>query len=386
MTKSTPRIERIIEYAPPYIPVPAVKYGGSERVVGNIMQGWSNKGDDLPFLAELWAPGDSTIKQSSRVTLHPTIDKALGFGKPFEANRILYRDHALIKQLLLQNPNTVAHFHTEDLHTLTFGSDKNLIPRVISTVHNLPKDWHYDYAAMPLVAISHAQKNRIGQGFDFVEVIYNAVNEELFEPNFEIGPESYSSFVGRFSPNKAPLEAAQISSDANIPIKIAGIKDPDEEEYYQQLNQFRESHSGEFIQFVGEVSDEIDQTNAISSKCSLLRNSRALLFPIKWAEPFGLVIAEANACGTPVIAYDYPGSSVDELIINGVNGFKVKNKEEATQALNKVETIDRKAVHQHYKDNFTTLVMAEKYQNLFENQLPEYWKEIGYNPAKGLRR
>ncbi len=341
-------------------------------MVFGLVDAFYNQGDNLPFSVDLIAPGNSLISENDHVRLTPSIKSALGFSQPFQASRTILADVAAVRNRLIQEENTAAHFHIEDYHILGLGSDPRIRSRVVTTLHNLPKEWHYDFKEMPMIAISQAQKERVGNGFDLVEVIYNGIDETLFKPNFNVARDAGLGFLGRFSPDKNPIDAVKIALMSNSSLEIAGITDPDQEGYHLLLQE-EVNKNLKNLKIIGEVSD-LSLGGNLSSKNEFLRNKKALLFPIQWKEPFGLVIAEANACGTPVIAYDYPGSSVGELIVDGVNGFKVKSVEEAVEAVNKIEDIDRRGVHQHYKDNFTSKIMAEKYCAFFAKTLPSYLK------------
>ena len=368
------QVSKVIEHAPPFFPIPAVKYGGSERVIGGIVNAWAAK-EDLPFGVELWAPGDSKIKQNEKVSLKATVPAGLGLGQPYGATRIIMENCADLRQTLENEPGTVAHFHIEDYHFLTFGYEKELASKTLTTLHNLPKPWQQRCPYMPLVAISYAQKKKLDSGFEFVEVVHNGIDPSLFEPNYDVGKSSPASFIGRFCDTKNPIGAINIAFGADVPIRLGGVRHEDEMDYFQRVIDIEQKNPDK-VQYIGEVSDE-PGVGGQSSKSALLGKSRALIFPIKWAEPFGLVIAEANACGTPVIAFDHPGSSVSELIVDGVNGYKVKTEEEAVEALKHIENIDRRGVHKHFQENFTIEKMADKYQSIIHQGLPRYWKDIG---------
>jgi glycosyltransferase involved in cell wall biosynthesis len=368
--------DRVIEYAPPYFAIPPVGYGGSERVIAGIVDSFTRNASALSFKTELWAAGDSYAHtdEEDRPEIVATAEKSLGFEKPFEANAQIQHDLHSIRRAMREDFTAAAHFHTEDVHFSVFGQDRELASRTLTTVHNPVKPWYGDYREMPLVAISDAQKNLLGldDDFDFVRVVHNGICPDLFIPNYDVAPDAPLSFLGRFSPDKNPGDAVRIALEACVPVRLAGTIDPQNPECLAEIERYQADHGAARVAFVGAVSDTCDPALGQSSKNHLLGQSRAMLFPIQWQEPFGLVVIEANACGTPVIAYDHPGSAVNELIIDGVNGFKVKTLEEAAEAVKRLQHIDRRGVRRHFERNFTSDVMAERYARIFTEDLPAY--------------
>lgn len=372
-------INQVIIYAPPFFPIPAKGYGGTERVVDGIVKTFHAHAmvGTIPFSYELWAPGDSYQDKTGveKPILLPTTPESLGVSKPFEAQALMMADMHRIRRILRDNPNAAAHIHIEDLHIPVLGQDINMAAQTLTTIHNPVKPWYRDYKHMPLVAISEAQKNILGiHDFDFVRVVHNGIDGNLFKPNYEIGPDSPLTFIGRFSPDKNPGDAVDIARRAGVPIQLAGPIDPQNPDCHAAVMQACERHSS--VSYVGSVTDEFNQALGQSAKSAFLGASRAMLFPIGWREPFGLVIAEANACGTPVIAYDHPGSAVSELIQNGVNGFKVKNAAEAAEAVKKIGHIDRRGVRAHFDKHYTASVMGEKYERILSDDLPAYRRSL----------
>lgn len=329
----------------------------------------------LPFSYELWAPGDSYADAADRPVLSPTVPESLGVTKPFEAQALMMKDMHRIRRILRNNPNAAAHIHIEDLHIPVLGQDRDLAAQTLTTVHNPVKDWYHDYKHLPLAAISEAQKNILGiRDFDFVRVVHNGIDESLFAPNYETGPDSPLTFIGRFSPDKNPGDAVEIALRAGVPIRLAGPADPQHPECHEAVMRQCERYGS--VSYAGSVTDEFRPELGQSMKSAFLAASRAMLFPIKWQEPFGLVIAEANACGTPVIAFNPPGSAVGELIENGVNGFKVRNVAEAVEAVRNIGSIDRRGVRAYCEKHFTGRVMADRYAKIFTEDLPAYRRSL----------
>ncbi|HEY8190813.1 MAG TPA: glycosyltransferase [Alphaproteobacteria bacterium] len=374
-------INHVIECAPPFYPIPAKGYGGTERVVDGIIKTFHDRAraGTLPITYELRAPGDSyaDLQGDAKPVLSPTIQHSLGVTKPFEAQALMMTDMHLIRHLLRANPHAAAHIHIEDLHIPILGQDPQLAAQTLTTLHNPVKAWYHDYKYMPLVAISEAQKKLLGiSDFDFVEVVHNGIDERLFTPEFDIGPDSPLTFLGRFSPDKNPEDAVKIALGADIPVKLAGPVDKQHPECLERIMQYQRQHGEGSVSYVGSVTDEYDPALGRSAKNAFLAASRGMLFPIKWAEPFGLVIAEANACGTPVIAFNAAGSAVPELIKNGVNGFIVNNVAEAIQAVKNLKYIDRRGVYVYFKEHFTSRAMGDKYMNILVEKLPAYRRSL----------
>lgn len=372
-------INQIIEYAPPFYPIPAKGYGGTERVVDGIVRTFHRHAlaGSLPFSYELWAPGDSyrDVQGADKPVLLPTVPESLGTSKMFVAQDLMTDDMFRIHDILRDNPNVAAHIHIANQHIPILGDDPEMAAQTLTTLHNPVRSWYRKFKHMPLVAISEAQKNILGiQDFDFVRVVHNGIDGSLFKPNYETEPDSPLTFIGRFSPDKNPGDAVEIALRAGVPIQLAGPEDPENPDCYAAVMEVCKRHST--VSYVGSVTDVYDPALRQSAKSAFLGASRAMLFPIGWKEPFGLVIAEANACGTPVIAYDHPGSSVAELIQDGVNGFKVRNVDEAVEAVKRIGQIDRRGVRAHFDKHYSASVMGEKYMCIIADDLPAYRRSL----------
>jgi glycosyltransferase involved in cell wall biosynthesis len=374
-----PGVSKVIEYAPPYFALPPAGYGGSERVIANLVDVFHREARRLPFTTEIWASGDSydAVPPHARPRLVPTAPAALGLQKPFESNAQIQKDLHALRRAMTRDPLAVTHFHTEDVHIPVFGHDPLLAARTLTTVHNPVKDWYHDYTAMPLVAISEAQRKLLGvEDFNFVRVVHNGIDENMFTPHYDVPADAPLTFLGRFSPDKNPRGAVDIAMGAGLPLSLAGTIDaqyPDTHAEIERLS--REAGDGRIV-LPGLVNDLHDPALGESSKNRFLGQSRAMLFPIQWQEPFGLVVIEANACGTPVIAFNHPGSAVDELIVDGVNGFKVNNVAEAVEAVGRLDRIDRRGVRSHFEKHFTAAIMAQRYADIITRDLPAYRRSL----------
>ncbi|MGC2446056.1 MAG: glycosyltransferase family 4 protein, partial [Candidatus Sulfotelmatobacter sp.] len=182
--------------------------------------------------------------------------------------------------------------------------------------------------------------------------VYHGLPADSLEPCGDRG--EYLAFLGRISPEKGVDQAIEIAKQAGVPLKIAAKIDRADQMYFDTC--IRHLMDDSLIDFVGEISDQ--------EKNEFLGNATALLFPINWAEPFGIVLIEAMACGVPVIAY--PAGSVPEIIENGVNGFLVHDVQKAVTTVEQISTIDRDVCRQQFEERFTAKRMAREYVAIYE--------------------
>ena len=190
---------------------------------------------------------------------------------------------------------------------------------------------------------------------NFVATIHHGIPADLHRPSFEQG--SYLAFLGRISPEKRPDRAIRIARAAGIPLKIAAKVDKVDEAYFR--NYILPLIDGPGVEFVGEINE--------CEKTKFLGEAAALLFPVDWPEPFGLVMIEAMACGTPVLAFRC--GSVPEVIEDGVTGKVVASEEEAVAALPAILSYDRPAVRQRFEERFTATRMAKDYVSTYRHLL-----------------
>lgn len=372
MSQTNPALERIIHVAPPYVAVSTeIGYGGSERILLGLLK--QQVASQIPV--SLYAAGDSQREiyhngRTLNVDLIPYIERACGLEKfARTAERLLTEALYGVMGNLHTNPNTIAHAHVEDDH-LPIAHTVGVQRRVVTTVHNLPKDFTYQHHLdAPMVFISRAQATAANcQRFDCSEVIYNGIDPNLFLPNYQTVSDAPLVFIGRMHPNKGPSEAIQAALQTNNRLKIAGPIEEEHRAYYESDVLPLIQANPEQIEYVGEVNDVLD-ANGFSSKSRLLREAKALLFPIQWKEPFGLVMVEAMLAGTPVIALNHPGSSVEEIIKDGINGYKADTMDQLIQKIDCVSNIDRKRVREDAAQRFNIAVMAANYLRFYERVL-----------------
>jgi glycosyltransferase involved in cell wall biosynthesis len=211
-----------------------------------------------------------------------------------------------------------------------------------------------EYADMPVISISDSQRRPLPHA-NWLMTVYNGVPAETYA--FREKPGDYFAFLGRISPEKGPDRAIEIAKRLGVPLKIGAKVDPADVNYFKQEIKPLLDHP--LIEFLGEVND--------SQKNELLGNARALLFPINWPEPFGLVMIESLACGTPVIAFRH--GSVPEVMRDGVSGYIVETLDEAVAAAGRLDQIDRAACRRHFEENFSSQRMAEGYLAAYRKAL-----------------
>jgi glycosyltransferase involved in cell wall biosynthesis len=337
---------RIAQVAPLIEAVPPKLYGGTERVVWWLTEELVRQGQDVT----LFASGDS----QSSAKLVPVVPKAL------RLNGI--RDHTASTLVMLDQVRRraeefdIIHFHTD---TLQFPLFQDLFSKCITTLHGRMDlaDFHPIYRAfpdMPLVSISAAQRRPMPP-VNWASTIHHGLPPGDYRFSGDRG--AYLAFLGRLSPEKRPDRAIEIAKQTGIPLKIAAKVDPFDREYFVREIEPLLNHP--LIEFIGEIDD--------AKKIEFLGGALALMFPIDWPEPFGLVMIEAMACGTPVIAWRQ--GSVPEVIDHGVTGMIVSSLEEAIQAVKKIPFVNRRAVRDHFEARFTAARMAADYIQTFEAQL-----------------
>jgi glycosyltransferase involved in cell wall biosynthesis len=250
------------------------------------------------------------------------------------------------------NDFDILHFHIDLLHFPLFRS---LEARTVTTLHGRQdlvdlKQFYYHFRKMPLVSISAAQRQPLPDA-NFVATIHHGIPLDLHRPSFARG--NYLAFLGRISPEKRPDRAIKIAQRVGLPLKIAAKVDKVDEAYFR--NFILPLIDGPGVEFLGEINER--------EKTTFLGNAAALLFPIDWPEPFGLVMIEAMACGTPVVAFRC--GSVSEIIEDGVTGKVIESEDEAVAAIAEVLSYDRRVVRQRFEERFDTARMASEYRDLY---------------------
>jgi len=338
---------RIAQVAPLHESVPPKHYGGTERIVSYLTEELVRAGHEVT----LFASGDSVTRARLIASCERSLRKNERCKDPV-AGEILLVDH-VIEHV---NEFDLIHFHTGYLH---FPVCRYLPVPHVTTLHgrlDLPDlvPVFDRFRNEPVVSISDAQRQPLPWA-NWQATIYHGLPKDLF--TFQPNQGDYLAFLGRVSPEKRVDRAIEIAKRVSMPLKIAAKVDRADRRYCKRdiEPQLTQCH----VEWVGEISDQ--------QKNQFLGNAYALLFPIDWPEPFGLVMIEAMACGTPVIAYDR--GSVPEVMEDGVTGFIVRETHEAADAVGRVRNLSRARCREVFERRFTVGRMANDYINLYERML-----------------
>jgi glycosyltransferase involved in cell wall biosynthesis len=336
---------RIAQVAPLAEAVPPKLYGGTERVVSWLTEDLVEMGHEVT----LFASGDSI----TNAVLEACSPRALRLD-PGDRDPLLAYGVMLARIADHASRFDVVHTHIDWVHVPLL---RRLGVPFVTTLHgrlDLPElngSFERCFAEAPFVSISDAQRAPLPRA-RWVGTVYHGLPKNLLKPNF--APQGYLAFLGRIAPEKGPEAAISLARAAGLPLKIAAKVDRVDKAYFEEKVQ--PLIDGKHIDLVGEIDEW--------QKADFLGNAAALLFPISWPEPFGLVIIEAMACGTPVIAFRC--GSVPELIEEGVTGFIVDSHDEALGAIARLAMVDRCAVRAHFERRFTARRMAQDYVRIYK--------------------
>jgi glycosyltransferase involved in cell wall biosynthesis len=347
---------RIAQVAPPFESVPPTRYGGTERVVSTLTEELVRRGHEVT----LYASGDS----ETAARLVPVIDRAL-WGNPAYEDFAAFWAVTLGKLAGEADRFDIVHSH---LDFVAFTLARCLPCPMVSTLHgrlDLPDlaPVYAEFRDMPLVSISDAQRRPLAHA-NWIATVYHGI--DLDEFTFNPRPEGYLAFLGRITHDKGLDTAIRVARAAGMPLKIAARKplaitgdrnvDADHE-YYNEVIKPLLRNSG--VEFIGEVGGR--------EKDAFLNKAAALLFPIRWPEPFGLVMVEALACGTPVVALR--DGSVPEVIDHGRTGFIGEDENDLVAAIRDLDSIERRECRAEAECRFSAERMAKAYEQVYESQL-----------------
>jgi glycosyltransferase involved in cell wall biosynthesis len=334
---------RIAQIAPLYEAVPPKFYGGTERVVSYLTEELVALGHEVT----LFASGDS----ETAANLEAAWPRALRLDP---AIRDPIAPHALLMERVMRRAGEfdVLHFHNEYLPFSLFSRQPT---PWLNTLHGRLDMIEYQgifdvFSQVPLVSISDSQRRPLPQA-NFVGTVLHGLPENLLTPR--PATPGYLAFLGRISPEKRPDRAIRIARAAGIPLKIAAKVDNADREYFETV--IKPMLDGPGVELIGEINE--------AQKPDFLSGAIALLMPIDWPEPFGLVMIEAMACGTPVIAVNR--GSVPEVIDDGISGFIVEDETGTIGAVERLGELDRKRVRAQFERRFTAKRMALDYLALY---------------------
>jgi glycosyltransferase involved in cell wall biosynthesis len=357
---------RIAQVSPLYESVPPAMYGGTERVVYHLTEALLRLGHEVT----LFASGDSRIPPppTPPARLIPCCRRALRLASCSDATPC----HTLMIERVfdLADQFDLVHFHTEPYHfpllrrapvpSITTAHGRLDLPDTIALLE--------EFAEIPLVSISDRQRHPVPHA-NFVATVYHGLPPEDFPFQARPCPHPYLAFVGRMSPEKRPDLAIQIAQEAGMELRIAAKVSDVDRPYFDQ--QIRPLLARPHVRFLGELGH--------ADKSSLMAGATALLMPIDWPEPFGLVMIESMACGTPVVAFRR--GSVPEIVDHGRTGFIVDSVPEAARAVHIARGLDRRAIRGWFEARFSARRMAEDYLRVYRRQAAAF--HAGLAPPAG---
>ena len=340
---------RIAQIAPLYERVPPLLYGGTERVVSYLTEELVRQGHAVT----LFASGDSI----TRAQLVPCSERSLRLDQRV-VDPLAYHFVLLEEVFARAGDFDILHFHIDYLH---FPFSRRQPTAHLTTLHgrlNMSDlvPLHKTFGDVPVVSISRAQRQPL-PWLNWQGVVYHGLPEDLYRPRAQ--PGDYLVFLGRISPEKRLDRAIEIAKRSGMRLKIAAKVDAADRQYFKK--HIEPLLDDPLVECIGEVGDD--------GKQELLTHAYALLFPIDWPEPFGLVLIEAMACGTPVIAYS--GGSVPEIVEDGITGFIVDNLCDAVRAVDQVARLDRALCRRRFEQRFSATRMADDYVKIYERLLKD---------------
>jgi glycosyltransferase involved in cell wall biosynthesis len=353
---------RILQIAPLAERVPPLAYGGTEAVVSLLADGLVRAGHEVV----LWASGDSLTRAELR-SVYPhglRLDPAVADQHPYKWV------HAVEAIKDAQEFDIIHNHDGERVMALASLAD---VP-MLTTMHcliNADTQFIWERYRGFFNTVSQAERTTIPPlaGPRFAGVVYNAVDVASFP--FRADKEDYLLFIGQIASSKGAHLAVQVARGLGARLIIAGKIDPQNRQYFAET--IEPYIDGKQIQFLGEVGYE---------KRELYANACCLLVPICWEEPFGLVMPEAMACGTPVIAFNR--GSAPELVVHGQTGYIVRDVDEMAQAVCRIDRLDPRRCRQHVQENFDVPIMVQRYLQTYQRILACETSQLQLTPVPAL--
>ena len=337
---------KIAQIAPLIESVPPRLYGGTERIVSYLSDELVKLGHNVT----LFASGNSvtSAKLVACASMALRLDTNVRDPIPY---------YMLMLDRVRERADEfdILHFHIDQFHFPLF---RPIACRTVTTLHGRQdlhdlKPLYVGFADMPLVSISDHQREPVAHS-NFVATVHHGIPANLLEPSYNARG-GYLAFLGRISPEKRPDRAIQIARAVGVPLKIAAKVDRVDESYFNEQIAPLLQQPG--VEFLGEINER--------SKSEFLGEALALLFPVDWPEPFGLVMIEAMACGTPVLAFRC--GSVEEIVEPGITGAIVDSVDGAVHALPRVLALSRRRVRRRFEQRFTATRMAKDYLAVYHS-------------------
>jgi glycosyltransferase involved in cell wall biosynthesis len=366
---------KIAQIAPVWEAVPPHTYGGTELVIQLLVEELTRMGHSVV----LFASADSQVEcQNSLLELVPTVDRPLRSQGISFYNGIYHELEAL--EIILKRVSwgdiDVVHNHM-GFQALPFASQ--MPAPMVTTLHgafgsNAPMDEMLDrYRHLPYVSISDYQR-RPGPALNYAATIYHGLNLTRYQPAFEPSNKDYLAFLGRFSPEKGPHHAIRLARETGWPLLMAGKVDTYDQAYFEQV--IAPELDGRQIVYIGEVN--------LPQKVKLLSNAAATICPVTWPEPFGLVITESMACGTPVLALK--NGSIPELVVHGKTGFIADTLEALIDTVPQIPELSRQGCRLHVETHFSARRMAEAHVAVYQQLIAERSATTGLLPVRPKAR
>lgn len=335
---------KIAMLAPPWIPVPPTTYGGTESVIALLVEHLIALKHDVTLFASPGSKSSATIVSPLAHAYSNKIDNAM-----YETDHILQT----LEHVKDSGDFDVVHDHT----TTAVAMAKYCKIPVVHTMHNGHGEDRGDFycrhgGAASLVAISEAQKKTAPKNLQVAGVVPNPI--DVNDWTFRTHKRHYALWVGRFSPSKGAHHAIAAAKIANIPLVLAGPIQPGQEQYF--ATHIAPSIDDDKVRYVGSIGGK--------RKKALFSYAKVFLMPIEWNEPFGMVMVEALACGTPVIAFPYGAAT--EIVIDDVNGYQVADVAAMAEAIPEIGEIDANACYDSVNSRYNPQNIAQEYVNLYE--------------------
>ena len=324
--------------------MPPKLYGGTERVVSYLTEELVREGHEVT----LFASGDS----QTAANLVSPCRRSLRLD-PTHCDLLAYHVLMLEQVFQLSDEFDVIHYHIDYLH---FPGSRRRRFTHVTTLHgrlDLPElvPLYREYTEMPLVSISDSQRKPL-PWVNWVSTVYHGLPEDLYSFHEKSG--NYLAFLGRVSPEKGLDQAIEMAKRTGIPLKVAAKIDRADREYFEAI--IKPLLDDPIVEYIGEIGE--------NGKDEFLGNALALLSPVAWPEPFGLVFIEALACGTPVVAYNR--GSVPELLMDRVTGFVVQDVKAGVKAIGQLPNVSRRACRRHFETHFTARLMCQAYALVYD--------------------
>jgi len=335
---------RIAQVAPLYESVPPKYYGGTERVVSYLTEELVRQGHEVTLVAS--GDSETTARLVAATPRSLRLDESC-------VDQLAHHVLLLAQITGRASEFDVIHYHIDYVH---FPLSRCRPHPHVTTLHgrlDIPDlaPLFDEFHEMPVVSISDSQREPLPQA-NWQATVHHGLPQNLLR--FRPEPGEYLAFIGRFSPEKRADRAIEIARRAGLPLKLAAKVDAVDKAYFE--SEIKPLLDDPLIEYVGEIGED--------EKDEFLGNAYALLFPIDWPEPFGLVMIESMACGTPVVAYR--NGSVEEVMEEGRSGFMVSTLDEAVEAVRRVASLDRAECRGVFDRRFTAAQMAADYLRVYE--------------------